>query len=139
MPPPAPRPRPATDRAGNAAGNTTRPSPTSTDSGLAPGPGGIGLAEGASAPPSPDASCRNAGPAYPELARALNQQGSVGLLLDVTAEGKVAAARVAQGSGTTTLDEAARRAVLGWCFRPALRDGRPVAAQFRTSVVFRLQ
>jgi protein TonB len=37
------------------------------------------------------------------------------------------------------LDAAARRAVQEWRFRPAMRDGEPVAGTIRTSVHFRLQ
>jgi protein TonB len=130
-PPPEPPARPA-------ARPAARPQPA------APGPaetgaGGVGRAEGAIAPPSQDARFANAGPPYPEMARALGQQGTVGLLIQVSAEGRVTEVRVAQSSGFPTLDQAARRAAEQWRFRPAQQDGRPVAGSIRTSVQFRLQ
>jgi len=90
-------------------------------------------------PPGPDPRFRNSGPPYPELARALGQQGTVGLLLEITAEGRVAEARVVQSSGHPILDSAARQTALGWRFRPATRDNAAVADRIRTSVVFRLE
>jgi periplasmic protein TonB len=89
--------------------------------------------------PMPDATFRNAAPAYPEPARQRRQEGRVTLELSVDAQGRVTEAQVVQGSGYPILDAAARRAALGWRFRPALQEGSPVAAQLRSSVQFRLE
>lgn len=139
---PAPRPAPRAPAPRQAAPrrDAATPSPTLAANGPATGAPAATLAApaGPSAPPRPDAGFRNAGPAYPELARQRGQQGAVVLDLRVDAEGRVVGAEVAQSSGHPILDAAARRAVLNWRFRPALEAGRPVEAHLRSTVRFRL-
>ena len=54
----------------------------------------------------------------------------------VDEKGRVTEARAL--SGHSALREAARKAVLGWRFAPATRDGVPVASTHRVPVQFRL-
>jgi protein TonB len=53
-------------------------------------------------------------------------------------DGTVADARVERSSGSRDLDREALRAVRGWRFRPALRDGVPVPAAVLVPVRFAL-
>jgi protein TonB len=57
----------------------------------------------------------------------------------VAASGECTRADLRRSSGHAILDEAALRAVRGWRFVPALRDGRPVAAGVDIPIVFRLE
>ena len=145
-PPPEPTPEPAA-RQPPRPRTPPRPPvrPPAQQSAPAPNPGapqtlaGIGQALGAVVPPAPDTRFQNVAPSYPEAARLRGETGTVGLELSVDAEGRVTAVNVARSSGSPMLDAAARRAVVEWRFRPAARDGVPVAGSIRTSVHFRLQ
>ncbi|WP_421991007.1 energy transducer TonB [Roseococcus sp.] len=135
MPPaPPPEPQPALPPPQPARAPTARPGSQAT----APGAKGVGRATGAVVPPGLDTSFRNAAPAYPEAARLRGEQGAVGLELSIDAEGRVLGAAVARSSGSPALDEAARRAVREWRFRPAQANGRAVPGTIRTTVHFRL-
>lgn len=61
------------------------------------------------------------------------------VFLRISPEGRVDDVEVIRSSGYPALDESAKRAVLRWRFRPAMRDGIPVSGSIRTSVDFRLQ
>lgn len=110
-----------------------------TGPGVGPGfGGGIGggvfrVGGGVSAPrvlenPSPD---------YSEEARKAKYQGTVVLWLIVDANGKPRDVRVARSLGMG-LDQKAIEAVRLWKFRPALKDGSPVAVQINVEVNFHL-
>jgi len=60
------------------------------------------------------------------------------LRVEVRADGSTAGLKVLRSSGHRSLDQAATRTVRGWRFDPALRGGRPVAAQVVVPVVFSL-
>lgn len=100
---------------------------------------GVGRATGAVVAPGLDPSYRNTAPAYPEAARLRGDQGAVGMELSINAQGRVVSVVVARSSGSPALDQAARRAVAEWRFRPATVDGQPVPGAIRTTVHFRLQ
>lgn len=110
-----------------------------TGPGVGPGyGGGIGggvfrVGGGVSAPrvlenPSPD---------YSEEARKAKYQGTVVLWLIVDANGKPRDVRVARSLGMG-LDQKAIEAVRQWKFKPALKDGSPVAVQINVEVNFHL-
>ncbi len=65
---------------------------------------------------------------YPPEALAAGVQGSVTLRLTIDAAGNVTAAEVVQGAGHG-FDEAAREAALKFKWKPATRDGVPIAVQ----------
>ena len=67
-------------------------------------------------------------PAYPPLSRRLGEEGKVVLRVELDEQGAVSAAKVATGSGSVRLDEAALSAVKTWRCTPARRDGQPVRA-----------
>ncbi|HLQ39233.1 MAG TPA: energy transducer TonB, partial [Planctomycetota bacterium] len=62
--------------------------------------------------------------------------GKVEIELSLTAEGRVSAARVLQSSGHELLDQTTLAALRQWRFRPATRDGVPVASLFRQVVTW---
>lgn len=74
-------------------------------------------------------------PSYPESAGANGPTGTVVLVVTVSAQGSVTAVEVVQ-SLAPEFDEAAKKAVAGWAFAPALLDTKPVAARIRVPVVF---
>ncbi len=78
-------------------------------------------------------------PKYPYLARQRHWEGTVWLLVDVSADGLVDDLRVEQSCGHQVLDRAASRTVRRWQFSPAKRVGLPVSSQVRLPVRFRLE
>ena len=76
-------------------------------------------------------------PEYSEPARKVRQQGTVILAVDVGVDGRPHNIRILRGLGLG-LDEKAMDAVASWRFRPALANGRPVAAPITVEVNFRL-
>lgn len=78
-------------------------------------------------------------PEYPPLSRAAGEKGAVQLLIMIDANGNVSNATVARSSGYQRLDEAAVSWVKAhWRYRPAVRDGIPVAAQTDATIIFKL-
>lgn len=78
-------------------------------------------------------------PPYPRDALRAGLQGTVLLQVLVDVDGRPLQVRIERSSGHRSLDEAARRFVLGhWTFRPATHDGRPVQAIGLVPVAYRL-
>ncbi len=98
--------------------------------------GGGALALGPTAPPVPDSGYARADPVYPPASLIRGEQGVVAVSLIVGPDGRVQAVRILRSSGYPALDESARRAALNWRFRPALRNGEPVAGQIDTGIRF---
>ena len=126
-PPPAP-PSPPTQRA--EAGLTVHLSGNSDANALVTGPNVV--------PASIDAKSRNRPPVYPPEAARRGDQGAVVLLIRVSPEGLPSSVEVAQSSGFSSLDRAARDAVATWRFLPAVEGGRPIAFEMLFRVVFHL-
>lgn len=80
----------------------------------------------------------NPSPDYPDLARRRGYEGVVILLARISPEGEPMEVTVQKSSGHRVLDRAARRAVLKWKFRPAIRAGEPVAGEVEIPIRFRL-
>ena len=76
-------------------------------------------------------------PDYPDEARKARFQGSVLVYVEVDEQGRIRSVRVEKPAGLG-LDEKAIEAVKQWRFRPATRDGRPVAVPARIDVSFHL-
>jgi periplasmic protein TonB len=87
-------------------------------------------------PATPDSGYRNRAPVYPESAAENGQQGSVIVLIHVTADGLAAGVEVLETSGVAALDDAALTAVRQWHFRPAIKDGRAVPFDMPFRFVF---
>jgi protein TonB len=88
---------------------------------------------------SPENTKGNIPPRYPLAAVLLHEQGMVSLTIHVEATGRVAEIEIARSSGFRLLDQAARSALLRWRFKPAFRDGQPIASDLPYSVQFLLQ
>lgn len=76
-------------------------------------------------------------PAYPEVARLKNIEGTVVVEALIDEQGKVFAADVVQ-SVSKDLDKAALDAVSTWKFNPALEDGKAVVKVVQVPVKFNL-
>jgi periplasmic protein TonB len=81
----------------------------------------------------------NPPPDYPRRAMQRNQQGTVFLEVLVNSRGRVEEIKVAESSGYSILDRAARDAVRDWVFKPGRKAGRPVDTWVRLPVRFELQ
>ena len=76
---------------------------------------------------------------YPPQAKAAGVEGHVLVRYDVTAEGRVANARIESAAPAGYFETAALDAVRSWRFRPVLERGKPAAAPNRVSeVAFKL-
>jgi protein TonB len=148
MPPPAPpRPEPARPepaRQSPARQQAAAPPPAAAQPGpaapaKAPVPTGGSQAIGRVTPPGLLSGIRNAEPEYPFASRQRGEQGVVGLVIRVSEGGAVLAVELAQSSGYPALDESARRAVMQWKLKPAMRDGVPIPGSIRTSIHFSLR
>lgn len=89
-------------------------------------------------PPAPDARYRNQPPPYPADAARAGAEGTVQLLVRVSALGVPSAVIVAVSSGHPSLDAAARRAVTLWRFRPARSGGEAVPFDYVLNIRFTL-
>ncbi|MDP9037004.1 MAG: TonB family protein [Myxococcota bacterium] len=81
-------------------------------------------------------------PVYPPAAREEGAEADVALAIVVSATGTVAEATVATDAKRTLawgFEDAALRALRNARFRPAQRDGKPVAVRMRWTVSFRLR
>ena len=78
-------------------------------------------------------------PSYPFAARRRGLEGKVLLRVAVLPSGAAASVTVESSSGHRILDRAAREAVRRWRFTPATRAGRPVEAEVRVPVTFKLE
>ncbi len=138
-PPPTPPPAPPPTPQAKAAPPPPPPTPPSPPEIRV---GKLGLRgediQGANQAVKPaEAESGNWPPIYPPEAGRLGQQGSVLLSVHVAADGRVTAVDVAKSSGYPLLDEAARKAVAAWRYRPARRDdGMPVASDVEQIVEF---
>lgn len=75
---------------------------------------------------------------YPETARRAQVEGTVRLKVLLDATGRVVKVSVVSGPGAG-LNEAARGALEKFRFRPAQKDGRPVAYAFLYAYTFELK
>ena len=79
-------------------------------------------------------------PPYPRAELQRGVQGTVILRIAVDEQGRVLQVEIEQGSGHRRLDRAAQQQVARhWRFKPALRDGQPVAGWVRVPIEFSLQ
>lgn len=114
---------PAPDAAApTSAGNSPVGSPAT--------PGTVAAGDG---PPAP---IHSPPPAFPPAAMRNGDSGTVVLLVRVGADGLPGKIEVATTSRSRALDRAAVEAVEQWRFRPARRDGQPVAGDVRLPISF---
>jgi periplasmic protein TonB len=82
---------------------------------------------------------KNPEPVYPTLARRRHQEGLVLLMVNVTAQGRVARVEVKKSSGFFLLDDAAVQAVRDWEFQPARLGSRALESKIEVPVRFELK
>jgi protein TonB len=73
---------------------------------------------------------------YPEIAGKAGAQGTVKVVLWVDEHGDVRDAIIADSPGWLALEEAARKAAYTIRYKPATRDGKPVAAWYVADIIF---
>jgi protein TonB len=79
-------------------------------------------------------------PDYPIAASRMGEEGVTGLSLYVTADGRVAEAKVFSPSGSNRLDDAAiKHALRNWAFTPCMEGDKAVACWHQTKLVWRLE
>jgi protein TonB len=78
-------------------------------------------------------------PLYPALLEAAGKEGSVGMMIRISAAGAVQEVRVVRSSGYPEFDEAAREAALRERFSPARRDGQPIDYTLKYNYRFRIK
>jgi protein TonB len=126
QPPPPPPPAPP----------TPKPEPAiRLGSGFSPPPAEI---EGPLDTIQPGADMANTVPVYPVEAARRREHGAVVLELSVDETGAVTDVQILQSSGSNTLDTAARTQLAKWHYRPAIKDGHPVATTVRQIIDFKL-
>lgn len=81
----------------------------------------------------------NPKPKYPRAARRRGQEGTVVLLIEVLASGRVGEVAIEESSGHELLDGAAMKAVRRWRFTPAKKGSVPVRASVKVPVEFNLK
>jgi len=81
---------------------------------------------------------KNDKPGYPRVARERGYEGKVVLKVKVLANGRVGEVTLQQPSGHNMLDRSAIKAVWGWQFYPAKKNGVPVDHWTIITVEFRL-
>lgn len=75
---------------------------------------------------------------YPASAVAAGEEGTVLVDVEVDATGQAHHARVHHSSGYADLDAAALKSLTRWSFRPATRNGEPMAQRVVVPVTFQL-
>jgi protein TonB len=83
---------------------------------------------------TPPTKIKNVQPVYPAIARAANVEGSVVLVVDIDAGGKVSDARVVRS--VPLLDQAALNAVKQWEYSPMRRGDVAVPTTMTVTVNF---
>jgi periplasmic protein TonB len=78
-------------------------------------------------------------PDYPRASRMAEEQGTVKVRIEVSADGQFVKADVVGSSGFKNLDRATQNAFSRCKFRPAYKDGQPVASSFDAVYVWKLE
>lgn len=73
---------------------------------------------------------------YPRIAAEAGAQGTVKVVLRIDESGDVRDVVIADSPGWLALEEAARRAASTIRYKPATRDGEPVAAWYVADIIF---
>lgn len=133
-----PAPAPATPIAAKPTARTQTLTPTD--------PATSASARSATAAPAPVTPARfdagylnNPPPAYPPLARRMQEQGKVLLRVHVSADGRPGTIELSASSGSNRLDAAAQAAVARWRFIPARRGSENIDAWVIVPIIFKLE
>jgi protein TonB len=137
--PPPQRPQPAqAARPPSPQRSETRQKQADSAGPVTPAPTAEGSARitGATSPPTPD--YRPPQPAFPEGARQRGETGTVRVRVHVDDKGQVTQVEVLETSGSRELDRATQDYFRRWRFRPAQRNGQPVASEATSAMTWRL-
>lgn len=85
------------------------------------------------------ANANSCTPAYPRIAKENEEQGVVVLELTVNSNGTTSNIKILNSSGFKRLDKAAMRAMAYCTFYPALRNGVPIALNYKQKFIFSLE
>lgn len=77
-------------------------------------------------------------PKYPRMARKRGLEGTVILVVELDAEGKISDVRIQSGSGFALLDDAALSIVEEWRFTPARMGGIAIRSTLKIPILFQL-
>lgn len=82
---------------------------------------------------------QNPAPPYPPQSRRVGEEGKVILRVLVTANGSAQEVEVKTSSGSSRLDDSARKTVRQWKFIPAKRGGAAIESWVLVPIVFKLE
>jgi protein TonB len=135
--PPKPRPQPVAEKRQAPAQTAQRPSTSGAAATSPPGTPGGAASAGDGKNTRPGYLDRPA-PKYPRESEAAREHGTVLLSVEISAGGRPDSVKIEKSSGYERLDRAAVEAVRRWRFKPATREGQPVAARVNIPVQFKL-
>jgi protein TonB len=75
---------------------------------------------------------------YPPIARKMGEEGTVIVHVLVNEKGRAERADIKKSSGSSRLDEAARKAVLRGLYKPYMEDGKAIAVTANIPITFNL-
>ncbi len=78
-------------------------------------------------------------PVYPVTARQNNWEGMVTVKAEIDKDGKIGVVELLKSSGYALLDRSAIKTVRKWRYKPATRQGEPVASYRRITIIFKLE
>lgn len=150
---PAPQPKPQQPQieattSSEPAGESAPTAPEQDDAPPEPAPvsggGGVGGGQGSAGSGLVQARfdadyLLNPAPPYPPMSRRMGEEGRVVLRVRVSAAGTAEQVEIRTSSGSSRLDESARRTVRAWRFIPAKRGGIPVESWVLVPIHFRLE
>ena len=76
---------------------------------------------------------------YPEAARKAGVEGRVTVQVRIDEKGQITETKIVKSLGDTGCDEAAITALKAVQWKPALKDGQPVAVEIALPIVFKLK
>lgn len=82
---------------------------------------------------------KNPAPPYPPRSRRMGEEGKVVLRVQVSEQGAAEQVEIRTSSGSTWLDDSARRTVLTWRFVPARRGEKAVPSWVLVPIIFKLE
>ncbi len=145
---PQPKPAPEVPPAPPAPpSEPAKPSGAPVAQAAPPAPAAVRLGDGGTPPPAeidspygyvtagPDA--KNYAPEYPIEAARRHEEGTVVLAMHIDETGAVTDIDILQSSGSSRLDGAAKKQLLTWHFRPAIRNGQAVSSVVEQSIDFK--
>lgn len=88
---------------------------------------------------SPPTPIKTVAPTYPSLAKEAGAEGTVLVEVTIDETGRVVAAKVVKSTTIKSLEDAAKKAAMGWLFTPAKQRDIPVKAKIIIPFEFHLR